>query len=330
MTLLLSRSDIEKLLPMEDAIVAVEAAFGDLAAGKVTMPQRSAIRLPAYDGLHLGMPAYLAGVNSALGLKVVTVYPRNPVEHNLPTTIGVLLLSDPATGAPLAVMEAGFLTALRTGAVGGVAAKYLARQDAKRVGVFGAGQQARTQLRAACAVRRITSAKVYDIDPARARSYAAEMSDQLAVKVESVADPASVVRGADILVAASSSASPLFKGQWLEPGQHINAIGSHSPDRRELDTETIVRSKVFPDLRTACLAEAGDLLIPIREGAIAETHLGPDLGEVVAGKKPGRESDQEITVFKSVGLAIQDIAAASLIYRRALEKGVGTDFSFSS
>jgi alanine dehydrogenase len=328
MTLLLSRHDVARLLTMKDAIAAVEEAFCQLARGNVTMPQRTAIRVAAHGGTHLGMPAYIGGDMDALALKVVTVYPQNPAQHHLPTTIGLLVLSDPRTGAPLAVMDASYLTAMRTGAVSGVATKHLARPDAKRVGIFGAGVQAQTQLSAIACVRALDGAWVYDTDTAKAKSYADQMTKTLSLPVVAVNTPREAVAGMDIIVAASSASEPIFDGTWLEPGQHINGVGSHAPHTRELDTKAVVRSKVFVDSVDACLVEAGDLLIPIKEGAIDRSHIRAGLGEVAAGLKPGRESDKEITLFKSVGLALQDASTAHIVYRMALEQKAGVEYAF--
>lgn len=326
MPLLLTRTDVETVLTMKDAIDAVEEGLRQLAVGNVIMPQRTAIRMSDHHGLHLGMPAYVGGAEDggSLALKVVTVYPDNPSKYGLPTTIGTLLLNDPRTGALVAIMDAGFLTAMRTGAISGVATRYLAREDAHSVGVFGAGVQARTQLMAVCEVRPIERAVVCDpVQEARVK-YAAEMSERLSISVEPTDDPRACVEN-DVIVAASSSRTPLFEGAWLAPGTHINGIGSHSPDARELDTETIQRAKVVPDYAPACLAEAGDLIIPIQEGTITEDHIHASLGEVVAGLKPGRESAEEITLFKSVGLAVQDAATAARVYRLAQAAGVGVE-----
>ena len=325
MPLLLTRKDVETVLTMKDAIAAVEEGFRQLALGNVTMPQRTAIRLSDHHGLHLGMPAYVGGTDGgSLALKVVTVYPDNPSKYGLPTTIGTLLLNDPRTGALVAIMDAGFLTAMRTGAVSGVATRYLAREDASSVGVFGAGVQARAQLMAVCEVRPIERAVVCDPRQESRETYAAEMAERLSISVEPSGDPRACVEN-DIVVTASSSRTPVFEGAWLVPGTHINGIGSHSPDARELDTETIQRAKIVPDLASACLAEAGDLIIPIQEGVITEDHIHANLGEVVAGLKPGRESDEEITLFKSVGLAAQDAAAAARVYELAQAAGVGAE-----
>ena len=326
MPLLLTRKDVEKVLTMKDAIAAVEEGFRQLALGNVIMPQRTAIRISEHHGIHLGMPAYVggAGDGGSLALKVVTVYPENPSKFGLPTTIGTLLLNDPRSGALVAIMDAGFLTAMRTGAVSGVATRYLAREDARSVGIFGAGVQARAQLMAMCEVRPVERVLVCDPVQEGRDKFAAEMSELLSIPVEPTDDPRACVDN-EIVVAASSSGEPIFEGSWLAPGTHINGIGSHSPGARELDTVTIQRSKVVPDLAAACLVEAGDLIIPIKEGAITEDHIHASLGEIVAGLKPGRESDEEITLFKSVGLAVQDAATAAQVYDLARAAGVGVE-----
>lgn len=324
MPLLLTRKDVQAVLTMAEAIAAVEEGFKQLALGNVVMPQRTVIPIPDHHGIHLGMPAYVGGTDDggSLALKVVTVYHDNPSKYGLPTTIGTLLLNDPRSGALVAIMDAGFLTAMRTGAASGVATKYLARDDACSVGVFGAGVQARTQLLAVCTVRSIDRATVYDVSPELRAKYAAEMSQQLSLPVHAVDDPRACAHN-DVIVTASSSGTPVFEGTWLQPGTHINGIGSHTPSTREVDTETVRRAKVVPDYLSACLAEAGDLIIPIREGAISEDHIHAGLGEVVAGIKPGRESAEEITFFKSVGLAVQDAVTAARVYQLARSAGVG-------
>lgn len=323
MPLVLTRRDVERVLTMKDAISAVENGFHQLALGRVQMPQRTVIKVAPHEGLHLAMPALVGGDAETLAVKVVTVYAQNPARHRLPTTIGTLLLNDPRSGALQAIMEAGFLTAMRTGAASGVATKHLARPDARTVGIFGAGPMARMQLLAVREVRTITRAVVCDIDAKAREAFAAEMSDRASVEVVATGDPLDCL-ACDIVCAASSSRTPLFDGARLRPGTHLNGIGSHSPDARELDTETVRRSKVIVDHLPACLAEAGDLILPIREGAFAENRVHASIGEVIAGLKPGRTSEEEITLFKSVGLAVQDAATAALVYERARAAGVGT------
>jgi ornithine cyclodeaminase/alanine dehydrogenase len=308
---------------MESCLTAVEAAFAELAHGRAIMPQRSVIRPAGHKGVFLAMPAYIGGETDALGLKAVTVYPDNPSKHRLPTTLGTLLLCDPDSGQVVAIMDAGLLTAIRTGAASGVATKHLARRDARVCTVIGAGVQARKQLEAVRLVRPLHRVFVIDVVVAARDAFAREMGETLGLEISATDDAEAAVRAADIVVTASSAHEPVLCGDWLRPGAHVNNIGSHSPDARELDTRTIVRAKFVADLKEACLAEAGDILLPIKEGVVTADHIHASLGEIVVGAKPGRENDEEITVFKSCGLAIQDVASALAVYRAARERGVG-------
>lgn len=326
MALLLSRKDVEAVLTMEECLKAVEGAFGELARGKAIMPQRALIGIAEHQGVFLGMPAYIGGDTKALGLKVVTVYPQNPTKHKLPTIFGTLMLCDPATGQAIAIMDAGYLTAVRTGAASGVATKYLAREDVKTCVVFGAGIQARKQLEAIKAVRAIDRVIVLDVIAETRDAFVRDMSGVLGIEVVVGEDAKAAVEAADIIVTASSSPTPVFDGAWLKAGTHINNIGSHSPKARELDTTTIRRAKFVADLAEANLAEAGDLLIPMEEGAVTADHIHANLGEIVIGEKPGRENPEEITVFKSCGLAIQDVSTALAVFTSARERGIGTEF----
>jgi alanine dehydrogenase len=323
MPIWLNARDIEALLTMTDAITAVEEAFRQLALGAVILPPRVGIGMARHGGGGAAMPAYVGGEINGLGLKLVTLYPDNPARYGLAAVQATLVLLDPCNGQLLAVMDAGALTALRTGAAGGVAARYLARQGATRATVFGAGVQGRAQLEALCAVRPIQRAWIVDRVPAAAHAFAAEMSARLGLSVAPATDLAAAVTDADVILTATTAHEPLFDGAWLQPGVHINGIGSHAPAARELDTATIQRARVVTDQTAACLAEAGDLIIPLRAGAIAETHIAAQLGEVILGLKPGRTAEDEITLFKSVGLAIQDIAVAAQVYRQALATGRG-------
>jgi ornithine cyclodeaminase/alanine dehydrogenase len=308
---------------MDDAITAVEEAFRQLALGDAVLPQRVGIGLAKYGGGGAAMPAYVGGNVDGLGLKVVTLFPGNPGERDLPAVMATMILLNPRSGALLAVVEAGLLTAMRTGAVSGVATRYLARPDAATVTVFGAGAQARTQLSAICAVRPIKRAFVVDPVSEAAQRYASEMTEQLNIPVEPAGDARAAVEMAGVVITAITAHEPLFDGNWLCPGVHINGIGSHSPGARELDTTVIQRAKVVTDQTAACLAEAGDLIVPIQEGTITEAHIHAQLGEIVAGLKPGRKADDEITLFKSVGLAIQDVAVAVQVFKKAQAAGIG-------
>ena len=323
MPLLLTKDDVVRVLDMRDCIEVVEKAFAELASGTAVLPLRIGIAPP--DGVSLYMPAYLKQMG-ALACKVVTVYKNNPARHKLPTTIGKVLLQDPATGEVTCIMDGGYLTAVRTGAVSGVATKFLARTDKGQVaGILGAGVQAKMQLWAMALVRELSRAYVYDISAEASSAFIREMTAKLGVEIRAADSPAQIVAEADIICTASSSSVPLFDGSLVKPGTHINGIGSHSPNARELDTAIIRRSKVIADSIEACLKEAGDIMIPLQEGAISQTHLHAELGEIVLGRKQARANAQEITVFKSNGLAIQDAATAKLVYDRARQAGIGQD-----
>jgi ornithine cyclodeaminase/alanine dehydrogenase len=254
---------------------------------------------------------------------VVTVYKNNPVNFNLPTTIGKVLLQDPQTGDVICIMDGGYLTAVRTGAASGVATKFLARKDEGQVaGIYGAGVQAKMQLWAVCEARKIKRAIVFDLSANAVELFVKELEKKLGIEITRAGSPEEVL-SADIICTATSSATPLFDGNKVREGTHINGIGSHTPAARELDTAIVKRSKFIGDSREACFKEAGDIIIPVNAGEIPETHFYAELGEIISGKKEGRGSDSEITLFKSNGLAIQDAATALLVYRKAIEAGIG-------
>jgi ornithine cyclodeaminase/alanine dehydrogenase len=322
MTLILNRDEVAFVLDMKDCIKVVESAFAELANGTADMPMRSNIKPPG--GLALYMPAYLKEMK-ALACKVVTVFKDNPVNHHLPTTIGKVLLQDPETGDVICIMDGGFLTAMRTGAASGVATKYLARDEkGMTAGIFGSGVQAQMQLWAVCEVRDISKAWAYDINEEAAIKFAKQMHEKLGIEIIVAERPEELLQ-ADIICAATSSPTPIFDGSLVKEGTHINGIGSHTPNARELDTEIVKRSKFIGDSREACFNEAGDIIIPLNAGEIHENHFYAELGEIVTGRREGRTDEKEITVFKSNGLAIQDTATAKLIYDQAVEKGIGTE-----
>ena len=320
MPLMLSRDDVASVLKMSDCVDVVEKAFTELANGTAVLPLRIPITPP--DGLSLYMPAYLKEIG-ALACKVVTVYKNNPTKHGLPTVIGKVLVQDPETGDVVCIMDGGYLTAVRTGAASGVATKFLAREaDGQVVSVFGGGVQAKMQLEAIAVVRKLSKAIVYDIAKDAAKAFATEMSGKLGFEVV-VAGSTEEAIEADIICTATSSATPIFDGSLVKAGCHINGIGSHTPGARELDTTIVRRSRFVADTREACLAEAGDIMIPIQDGELTKDHIIADLGEVITGKVNVRQADSDVTLFKSNGLAIQDVATAKLVYDRAVEAGIG-------
>ncbi len=321
----LTRQDVKQAVSMGQAIEAVKDAFAQLSAGQATVPLRTQLSVPKHKGVTLFMPAYLEQTDS-LALKIVSVFPDNAM-RDLPTIHALVIVVHAATGQPIAALDGTYLTALRTGAASGAATEFLARADAQQVAIFGAGTQGRTQLRAVCEVRHITKVRVYDPVLSRALQYVTEMKEQggaIPSDIAAAESPAAAVADADIICTATTSSTPVFHDRHLKPGAHINGIGSYTPEMQEIDPATVVRAKIVVGSRSACLAEAGDLIIPLRMGLISEDHIHAELGEVVLGSKPGRETQQEVTFFKSVGNAVQDAAVARLALISAAEKGLGT------
>ena len=320
MALILTKEDVMKVLTMKDCIKVVEQAFLESNKGTAVLPLRTAITPD--DGISLYMPAYLKKME-ALACKVVTVYKDNPNKQNLPVTIGKVLLQNPESGEVICIMDGGYLTAVRTGAASGVATKYLARDDKNQVaGIFGAGVQAQKQLVAICEVRNITKVIVYDLSDDAVNKFIDKLSKRLDIEIIQAKNADEVLQ-ADIICTATSSPTPIFDGAKVKAGTHINGIGSHTPNARELDTAIIKRSKFIGDSKEACLKEAGDFIIPLNAGNIDKSHFYADLGEIISGDKSGREDKDEITIFKSNGLAIQDAATAKLVYDKAVEAGIG-------
>jgi len=309
---ILKRDDIVQLLPMPQAIEQMRTAFAGLSAGRVVMPMRS--RLDMKDGDMLLMPACLD--DSVLSVKAVLTYPGNR-DRDLPVVQGMLMVFDPTTGTPQALMDCEELTAIRTGAVGGLAIDLLSRPDSHSLGVIGAGVQARMHIQAAMVVRKIRQIRVFDMCPESAVSLQDEISRHAdAPEIIIASDSEDAVRSADIVITATTSPTPTFDGRALRPGTHVTACGSYRPERREVDTFTVERAYVVADCREACMKEAGDLIIPARQPDV-------ELGEVVNGTAAGRTDDQQITFFKSVGLAVQDAAAAGWVLREAEQHDIG-------
>jgi ornithine cyclodeaminase/alanine dehydrogenase len=320
--LVLSRADLERLLDPPSVIAAVETAFREAAAGRATALPRAVLPM-AKDKLFLGMVSLLPR-RRALGAKLITVMAGNRA-RGLPTVHASYLLSDPETGAPLAFMEAGFLTALRTGAASALAARLLARPDARRITCFGAGVQAEQQLRCLHAVLPMERVQVVGRDAERARAFASRMREMLGVPVEATTDRRVAVRQADVVTCSTTAARPVFAGRDLPAGVHVDAVGAFRPATREIDTEGVRRAYVVVDTYEGAWEEAGDLLIPIKARVITRRHVKAELGEVVTRKKPGRVSTEQITLFKSVGWAPEDAVTARLAYDRAMAQGVGTE-----
>ena len=320
---ILSRADVRRALPMRQAIEAMKRAFAQLSTGQANVPLRVPLQVPRHNGVTLFMPAYLAA-DDQMAIKIVSVFNDNPA-RGLPLIHALVVVVDATTGAPAAVMDGTYLTALRTGAASGAATDLLARQDAHTAAIFGAGAQGRTQLEAVCAVRPIREAWIYDVAPQQAAAYADEMSRYLSLPVRVAGTPAEAVRRADVICTATTSSSPVFGDADVRPGTHINAVGAYTPQMQEIPVETVLRARVVIDHREASLAEAGDLLIPLQRGLMTQAHIYAELGEIAAGRKPGRTSAEEITLFKSVGVAVQDVAAASAVLEAARRLNLGTE-----
>lgn len=324
--LVLGRDDVRALLPMAACIDVMAAALRGLAAGDAVQPLRTALHLPGGRGL-LGLMPASDEANGVFGLKAVSVVPANeasPYDMHL----GAVLLFDGEHGRPIAVLDAREITAIRTAAVSGLATRLLAREDAGDLALLGSGQQARTHLEAMRAVRDLRRVRVWSRDAGHARSFAQWADTRHGVAVEVTATPQAAVTGADLVCTTTAAPEPILEGAWLAPGTHVNAVGSCVPDARELDTEAVRRARLFTDRRESLLAEAGDFVLPLRAGEVDAGHVRGELGELLLGRVAGRESADDVTLFKSLGLGIEDVAAGVHVYQqaRAGNRGVAVEF----
>jgi ornithine cyclodeaminase/alanine dehydrogenase-like protein (mu-crystallin family) len=322
MILVLSEPEVERLLPMEACIDVMSDALAALARGEMYQPLRGVVRPPEAPGLIGLMPAYRSAAPAAFGLKAVNVMPGNPA-RGLDMHQGVVLLSDGDTGELSAIVNASAITAIRTAAVSGVATRALARENTRELAILGAGVQARSHLRAMAAVRSFERARIWSRTAAHAERLAGEAG--VPFPVEAVESAEDAVRGADVIVTATSAQTPVLQRPWLSEGAHVNAVGSSIPTTRELDSETVAAASLFVDRRESTENESGDYLLALRDGAIGPGHIRAELGDVLVGAAPGRTSHTELTLFKSLGLAVEDLAAAHYVVERARESGVGTE-----
>ena len=324
MTLILGREEVESLLNMEITIRAVENAFKEMGEGRIKMPPRIPIVLEEYSGATGFMPAYIEKTR-VMGIKIMSHYGQNPQKFNLPYLIGLIVLSNPETGYPYAIMDAGFITTMRTGAAGAVGAKYLSRKDSEIAGVIGLGDQGKSQIVALDKVRKIRKVKAYDISKESQANFAKEMRDKIDSDIEIVESAKMAVKDVDILITCTPSTRPIVKGEWIDKGTHITAIGADMPEKEELYPNAFEKiDKIVVDSKEQAII-TGELSIPISEEVITENDIYSTIGEIVAGKKAGREHYEEITLFKSTGLAIQDISTAYEVYKRAKRKRKGTE-----
>ena len=320
--LVANQDQVTELLPIDECIDVMESALKSLAGDDALLPLRTALPLPGSQNLMALMPAYLGDIGS-VGVKVITVFSSNHGSE-YDTHQGVVLLFDTQHGLLRAMIDATSVTAIRTAAVSGVATRLLARSDAGDLAILGAGTQARTHLGAMLAVRPIRRVRVYSLRPESARHFARRETERHGIDVEVCDSAKAAVQGADIICTTTTAQTPILQGEWIAPGAHVNAVGACTRSTRELDTLAVARSRLYVDRRESTLNEAGEFLLARAEGAITDDHIVGELGELLLGRIPGRGSADEITLFKSLGIAVEDLAAASHILQVAGEKGAGT------
>ena len=320
--LLVNEAGVHELLPMDACVSLMRDALTALSRGDAVLPLRSKMFLPDQSGLLGLMPGYL-GDPQSFGLKVVAVMPGN---HGTPydSHQGVVMLFGVEHGEPLAILDASAITAIRTAAASAAATDVLARSDAGDLALIGSGVQARTHLAAMKAVRPLRRVRVWSRNRANAERFASEEAKAAGVRIEVSETAEAAVKGADLVCTTTSSKEPVLQGAWLAPGAHVNAVGACFPNAREVDTEAVRRARLYTDCRESCVKEAGDFIIPRNEGAIDDGHLVGEVGEVFLGRIPGRRSPDEVTLYESLGVAVEDLAAAHAIHRRARETGAGT------
>ena len=330
--LILTADEVRKALPMKDAIEAMKRAYAALSDGKADVPLRTHLNIPPQDAVSLIMPAYVQTEGGdALAVKVVSLFPKNPErQRKLALIQAAVLVLDAETGRPIALLEGSSLTAIRTGAGSGAAIDLLSRPDSKVVAVFGAGVQGRTQMEAACSVRKIERAWVFDTSDKRAEGFVREMAGvgPIPKNLRVAKNAQEALSEADIVCTATTANTPIFSDTDVKPGTHISSIGSYTPEMQEVPAEMVARALVVVDSRTAVLAETGDLLKPMQAGLFGEEHISAELGEIVLGRKPGRSSPEQVTFYKSVGVAVQDALAAQLALQNARTQRLGTDVKF--
>ena len=325
--LFLNRAEITELLSMRECIAIMEQALASLARGEVILPLRPVLRIPDTPNVFALMPAYSKAID-AIGTKLITVFPGNH-GSGFDSHQGVVVLIDGKTGSMKAIMDAASITAIRTAAVSAVATMVLGRNNSRVLAILGSGVQALTHLEAMRNAVPIERVLLWSRNKEHAKTLAERAASEnfgahwpVEIEVSGTAEDA--VRAADVICTVTASREPVLQGAWLKPGAHINAVGASIPTARELDTNAVRRSRLFVDRRESALNEAGDILIPVREGAIDPDHILAEVGEVLTGVAPGRRNQDDITLFKSLGLAVEDLASAHFLYRKATEQQIGT------
>lgn len=321
MPVLLSEQDVRIVLSMRDLIDAMEIALTRFSAGEVAQPLRTVIEVGLQRAFVGVMPAFIADP-AALGTKVVSVFGSNTAV-GLPTHLATIVLLDPMTGELLAIMDGRFITEARTAAVSAVSAKYLARSDAATLAIIGSGVQARSHLEAMALVRNLEDVRVWSRSEDNRTMFAREMQPRVNAPITVAAAAEEAVDGADLIVLATSAREPVVRSEWIADGAHVCAVGACRPDQREMETDLVRRGRVFVDSRAGALAEAGDIVIPLKAGAFDETHLAGELGEILTRRVSARTSPADVTIFKSLGMAVEDVVAAHLAYIKAAERGLG-------
>jgi alanine dehydrogenase len=322
---IISHEEVKEAVSMADAIETVKKAFAQLSQGRARVPVRTQLGVPLHDGVTLFMPAYLEA-SDELGMKMVSVFSGN-IEQGLPTINAMVTLVDAETGLPTAIIDGTYLTALRTGAASGAATDLLSRTDARTVAVLGTGVQGRTQLQAVCTVRSIERVLVFDPRREAAERFREDMlraGGPVPSRIEVTSTAKEAVSQADVVCTATTSTTPVFHDSDVRAGAHINAIGSFTPQMQELPAETVARALLVVDSREAVWAEAGDLIVAKSQGLITEDSVHAEIGEIVGGSRPGRSSEDQVTLFKSVGNAVQDVSVGARVLAEAKKKGLGT------
>jgi ornithine cyclodeaminase/alanine dehydrogenase-like protein (mu-crystallin family) len=319
--LILSEADVRQLLPMEELIPAMADALAAFSSGAVQQPLRTVIEVGASKAFFGVMPAFIPD-SGALGTKLVTVFGNN-LAVGLPSHLATIVLLDSATGELRGLLDGRYITEARTAAVSAVSTRLLARPDASALAIIGSGVQAWSHLEALRLVRTLSEVRVWSPTAAHRERFAQEAEQKLSMLVRPAASAEEALDGADLVALVSSSREPVARSAWIEDGAHVCAVGACRPDQREMDSDLVARSHLFVDSRTGALAEAGDVVLPIAEGRFTAAHIAGELGEVVSGRVPGRASASEVTIFKSLGMAVEDVAAAHLAFEKAAARGVG-------
>lgn len=320
--LLLSEGEVQSLIDIDELIAVLGRAHIQYSTGNAVMPVRLVVPLPQIQGRITSMPGFL-NEDQALGMKVVTYFQDNS-KHGLPAILATIMLFSAETGKMIAAMDGTYITTIRTACASALATKILAPADAQVMGIIGAGIQARAHIRALRRVRKLSQIKIYSPSGKSGLKIKNELETETGIRIDLTSNAEATVRDSDLVLTVSTAKDPVLKAEWLKPGAHINAVGSHRPDLREIDGATLSRSRVVVDSRAAIMAECGDILLAIKENSFKEHDIHAEIGEVLAGIKSGRTSAEEITLYKSVGIAVQDVATAHLVYHKALQQKVGT------